>query len=82
MAEYYQYMKNNGISESHTNNGLRTNMVFAIFLGPDVTFYDIKRKEQIIAFLDTKIKSVEEDPDRKYLAFLLLFWVSARQLYD
>jgi integrase/recombinase XerD len=40
-------------------------MVFAKFLGPDVTFYDIKRKEEIIAFLDTKIKSVEKDPDRR-----------------
>jgi hypothetical protein len=59
--EFYHHMKNNGASESHTNNSLKTNMAFAIFLGPDITFYDIKRKEQITAFLDTKIKSVEED---------------------
>ena len=42
-------------------------MAFAKFLGPDVTFYDVNRKEQITAFLDTKIKSVEEDPDRKWI---------------
>jgi hypothetical protein len=30
-------------------------------------FYDIQRKEQITAFLDTKIKSVEDDPDRKLI---------------
>jgi hypothetical protein len=50
-------------SESHTKNSLKTNMAFAKFLGPDVTFYDVKRKEQITAFLDKKIKSIEEDPD-------------------
>jgi integrase/recombinase XerD len=67
MTEFYRYMKNNGASESHTNNSLKTNMAFAQFLGPNVTFYDIKRKEEIIAFLDTKIKSVEEDPDRRWI---------------
>ena len=65
MTEFYQYMKNNGASDSHTNNSLKINMIFAIFLGLDVTYYDIKRKEQNITFLDTKITSIEEDPDRK-----------------
>jgi hypothetical protein len=69
IIEFYQYMKNNGASESHTNNRLKTNMAFAKFLGPDVTFYDVKRKEESIAigFLDTKIKSVQEDPDKKWI---------------
>jgi integrase/recombinase XerD len=67
ISEFYQYMKNNGASESHTNNSLKTNMAFAKFLGPEVTFYDIKRKEEIISFLDTKIKSVQEDPDKKWI---------------
>jgi hypothetical protein len=67
ITEFYQYMKNNGASESHTNNSLKTNMAFAKFLGLEVTFYDVKRKEQITTFLDTKIKSIEEDPDRKWI---------------
>ncbi|HEU4822284.1 MAG TPA: hypothetical protein VFS97_02555 [Nitrososphaeraceae archaeon] len=65
LTEFYQYMKNNGSSESHMNNSLKTNMAFATFIGSDTTFYDIQRKEQIVDFLDTKIKSKEEDPDRK-----------------
>src|SRR5215218_8139684 len=65
LTEFYQYMKNNGSSESHMNNSLKTNMAFAAFIGSDTTFYDIYRKEKIIEFLDTKIKSIEEDPDRK-----------------
>jgi hypothetical protein len=65
LTEFYQYMKNNGSSESHMNNSLKTNMAFATFIGSDTTFYDIQRKEQIVDFLDTKIKSKEEDSDRK-----------------
>ena len=64
-------MKNNDTSESHTNNSLKTNTAFVQFLGPDVTFYDVKRKEQITAFLDTKIKSLDEDPDRKSITTLI-----------
>ncbi len=45
MTEFYQYMKNNGASESHTDNSLKTNIAFAKFLGPQVSFYDVKRKE-------------------------------------
>jgi hypothetical protein len=58
-------MKNNGSSESHMNNSLKTNMAFAAFIGSSTTFYEVQQKGKIIEFLDTKIKSKEEDPDRK-----------------
>ena len=47
ISELCDYMKNNGLSESHINNTLKTNMLFSEFLG-DVSFYDIKRKDQIV----------------------------------
>ena len=47
-------MKSNGSSEHHQNNNLKVAIAFAKFLGPDVTFYDIKNKEQITRFLNTK----------------------------
>jgi hypothetical protein len=50
LAEFYQYMKNNGSSESHMNNSLKTNMAFAAFIGSDTSFYDIHRKEKMIEF--------------------------------
>jgi hypothetical protein len=37
------------------------------FLGPNNTFYDIKHKERITSFLDTKIKSIEQDPEKKWI---------------
>jgi hypothetical protein len=65
LTEFYEYMKSNGASESHMNNSLKTNIAFSRFLGTDIAFHDIQKKEQIIVFLNSKIKSVDEDPDKK-----------------
>ena len=60
-------MKDNDSSERHQNNALKVVISYADFLGPDDTFYDIRHKEQITSILDTKIKSVEQDPDKKWI---------------
>jgi hypothetical protein len=60
-------MKTNGASERHQNNSLKVLIAFAFFIEKDSTFYDIKSKDQIISFLDTKIKSQEQDPDKKWI---------------
>jgi integrase/recombinase XerD len=60
-------MKNNGSSDSHINNTLKTNSLFDQFLGPNVSFYDVNKKNQITLFLDTKMKSAEEDPDKRWI---------------
>jgi integrase/recombinase XerD len=60
-------MKSNGCSEHHQNNNLKVTIAFANFLGTDVTFYDINKKERIIAFLDTKIKSLDQNPDKRWI---------------
>jgi len=54
--DFYQYMKSNGASERHQNNNLKVMIDYAKFLGTGVSFYNIQKKEQIIEFLDTKIK--------------------------
>ena len=66
---FLDYMRKSGSSEHHQNNNLKVVIAFANFLGKDSSFYDIKRKEQVFAFLDTKIKSNEEDPDGNPAAF-------------
>lgn len=60
-------MTNNGASERHQNNILKVVIAFARFLGKDVSFYTIQKKEQIIAFLDTKIKNIQQDPDKRWI---------------
>ena len=49
-------MKFNGCSDYHQNNNLKVVIAFAKFLGPGISFYDIKKKKKIIAFLDSKDK--------------------------
>jgi integrase/recombinase XerD len=67
ISDLYDYMKKNGLSESHINNTLKTNMLFSEFLGENVSFYDVQRKDQIINFLDSKMKNAEIDPDKKWI---------------
>ena len=60
-------MNKNSLSESHINNTLRTNMHFSEFLGREISFHDVKNKEQIIDILDSKMKNPELDPDKKWI---------------
>lgn len=67
---YLEYMRQNGsstTSERHQNNQLKTAIAFGIFLGPDRLFSEIKRKEEILAFLDTKIKPESVDPEKRWI---------------
>jgi integrase/recombinase XerD len=54
-----------GVSESHQNNNLKALTAFAHFLGPSISFSDIKQSDPIISFLDSKLKDIEDDPDRR-----------------
>ena len=65
--DFCKHMKSNGASERHQNNNLKVMIAYAKFLGTDVIFYDVQKKEQIIAFLDTKTKDTEVDPDKKWI---------------
>jgi integrase/recombinase XerD len=67
-------MKTNGASERHQNNSLKVCNAFALSLGKDITFYDINKKDQILSFLNTKIKSQEQDPDKKWITTWNLTW--------
>ena len=60
--DFLLYMKGNGSSERHQNNNLNVLIEVAFFLGPNITFYDVNKKEQILSFLDTKIKDSSIDP--------------------
>ena len=63
--DFYKYMKSNGASERHQNNNLKVMIAYARFLGTGISFYNVQKKEQIMGFLDTKMKNTEHDPDKK-----------------
>ena len=65
--EFHGYMRDNGSSEHHQNNNLKVVIGFGNFLGENNSFYDIKTRQQVLSFLDTKVKTVEEDPDKKWV---------------
>jgi integrase/recombinase XerD len=67
VSEFHQYMISNCSSERHQNNNLKTIVCFARFLGPTISFLDICKKEQVLPFLDTKIKNSEEDAEKETL---------------
>lgn len=67
LFELYEFMRNNGLSERHINNTLKTHLTFAEFLGPNISFYQIDKKDLMVCFLDSKIKSIEDDPDKKWI---------------
>jgi integrase/recombinase XerD len=64
--EFLEYMKNNGSSEHHQNNNLKVVIAFGNFIGKDNSFLDIT-KDQVLEFLNTKVKSYDEDPDKRWI---------------
>ena len=60
-------MNKNSLSGSHIIDTLKTNILFSEFLGREISFHDVKNKEQIIDFLDSKMKNPELDPDKKWI---------------
>jgi len=51
----------------HKNNNLKVIIAFANFLGSDVTFHEVKKKEQFLAFLNTKVKDSDSDPEKRWI---------------
>ena len=67
LKDFLEYMRANRSSENHQINNLKCIINFSKYLGKDCEFYDVKSKEQILSFLDTKIKKQDEDPDKKWI---------------
>jgi integrase/recombinase XerD len=67
IAEFHQFMKENGTSQRHQNNNLKAIIAFAEFLGTNKTFYQVKSKDQITCFLDTKMKTDSSDPEKRWI---------------
>ena len=57
--EFLEYMRNNGSSEHHQNNNLKIVIAFGSFIGGDISFLDIIKNEQILDFLNTKVKNYD-----------------------
>jgi integrase/recombinase XerD len=67
VREFYEFMRSSGTSDKYQNNNLKTIIAFGRFLESSILFQNITKRDQIIAFLDTKIKNSELDPDKKWI---------------
>lgn len=66
LEDFYRYLKDIGTSEGYQNQNIKQITNLARYLGTKKTFYDLSKNE-IITFLDTKIKSNAVDPDKKWI---------------
>jgi integrase len=65
--EFYLYLRSANTSESYQNQNIKALINMAKFFGKNLEFIQISKKEVILSFLDSKIKSKEEDPDGKWM---------------
>ena len=59
-------MKDNGTSQNYQKGNLKAMVHFADHIGQGTSFYDLDYKK-VIAFLDTKIKPDQIDPDKMWI---------------
>jgi integrase/recombinase XerD len=81
ISEFHKYMETSGASERHQNNSLKMVIAFAFFMGKDASFYDVKSKDQIYSFLDTKVKSQEDDPDKRWITTWNYYLVHLKRFF-
>ena len=86
ILEYHRYLISRDTSINYQKDNIKLLHMFAKFIGESNTLYEVNNKETIFAFLDTKRKSKEEDPEQKcittwndYLWRLKMFY---RWLYN
>jgi hypothetical protein len=65
IQEFYQFMIDNRKSDRYKNNNLKALILFSHEVGPDVTFYDLQKKEKIHEFLNKRNKQKSDDPNEK-----------------
>lgn len=60
-------MKKASTSEKYQNNNLKAIIAYSKFLGSSISLDQIDTRIQITSFLDSKIKGVEQDPDKRWI---------------
>ncbi len=64
--EFHDFMKENSASERHQNNNLKAILSFAQFMNSK-SLVEINNKDDILTFLQSKIKDKDLDPDQKWI---------------
>lgn len=65
--EFYLYLRSVNTSENYQNQNIKALINMAKFYGKNIEFIQVSKKEEILSFLNTKIKNKEEDPDGRWM---------------
>lgn len=65
LIEFYEYMRAVRTSERYQSDVLKVLVKFSEFINDNLM--NVQKKEQVIAFLNTKIKNKVEDPEEKWI---------------
>jgi hypothetical protein len=65
IQEFYLFRADNRELDRYKNNNLKALILFSHEVGPDVTFYDLQKKEKIHEFLNKRNKQKSDDPNEK-----------------
>lgn len=64
LMEFYEYLRTARTSERYQSDILKVLVKFSEFI--DDNLMNVQKKQQVITFLNTKMKSKEEDPEDKW----------------
>jgi integrase/recombinase XerD len=67
ITAFHAHITSNDLSVHNVNNNLKASIAFANYLGPDIYFFDISNKQQVLSFLDSNRISLEDDTDIKWI---------------
>jgi len=65
LIEFYEYLRDVRTSERYQSDILKVLVKFSEFV--DDNLINIQKKEQVIAFLNTKKRNMVEDPDERWI---------------
>jgi integrase/recombinase XerD len=66
ILDFHKYMQDKGSSENHIINNLKVVLDLADFLG-SLTYHDIRKRDQILSFLNLKVKDSKQDPEKRWI---------------
>jgi integrase len=65
LIEFYEYLRASRTSERYQSDILKVLVKFSEFINDNLM--NVQKKEQVFAFLNTKIRNKEEDPDERWI---------------
>ncbi len=67
ILDYHRYLISRDTSINYQKDNIKLIHMFVKFIGESSMLYEVKNKETIVAFLDSKRKSIEEDAEQKWI---------------